>query len=404
MPVNLPPLGKLERVPGFRWGSSEAEIRYTGRTDLAVMACVEGTVVGGVYTKNRFTAAPVLVCKEHKGPLRGVVVNSGNANAATGQRGLDDAGESCRLLASQLGCKPDEVLPFSTGVIGEFLPMEQVAQGIEKAVSELSDDGWEAAAQAIMTTDTQPKGFSHSFEVQGKRVTTTGIVKGAGMIRPDMATMLAFQATDACMSEPVANQLVQDLTARSFNRLTVDGDTSTNDSYIVAASGLANHSVITETNSDSYRELLDGMSVVARKLAEFTVRDAEGATKFVTITVKGGRTEEECLAVAFTIAHSPLVKTALFAGDPNWGRFCMAIGRSAIDDLNPDLVSLWLDEVQIAKNGLVADSYVETDAAEVMAKDEFEVIADLGRGRATAQVLTSDFSYEYVKINAEYRT
>ncbi len=391
-------------MPGFRWGSSVAEIRYTGRTDLAVMACVEGTVVGGVYTKNRFTAAPVLVCKEHKGPLRGVVVNSGNANAATGQRGLDDARESCRLLASQLGCKPDEVLPFSTGVIGEFLPMKQVAQGIEKAASDLADDGWEAVARAIMTTDTQPKGFSHSFAVQGERVTTTGIVKGAGMIRPDMATMLAFQATDACISEPVANQLVQDLTACSFNRLTVDGDTSTNDSYIVAASGLANHTVITDTNSDSYRELLDGMSVVARKLAEFTVRDAEGATKFVTITVKGGRTETECLAVAFTIAHSPLVKTALFAGDPNWGRFCMAIGRSAIDDLNPDLVSLWLNEVQIAKNGLVADSYVETDAAEVMAKDEFEVIADLGRGQATAQVLTSDFSYEYVKINAEYRT
>ena len=404
MPVNLPALKKLHAVPGFSWGVAEAGIRYKGRKDLAVLSCEEGTVAGGVYTQNRFKAAPVLVAEENTGSIRGVVVNSGNANAATGNQGLVDARTTCNLVAQHLACDANEILPFSTGVIGEFLPMNRFSKGIELAVENLKPGGWEQAAHAILTTDTQAKGYSHQFVINGKLVTTTGIVKGAGMIRPDMATMLAFQGTDACVSASVARQLVVDLSSRSFNRLTVDGDTSTNDAFVLMASNLASHKSIEDVRTQDYERLRDGLFVVTQKLAEFMVRDAEGATKFVNIKVTGGRTEEECLTVAFTIAHSPLVKTALFAGDPNWGRFCMAIGRAGIEDLDPNKVSLYLDSVQIAEDGLVARSYKEDEAAAVMAKDEFQVTADLKRGEATATVLTSDLSYDYVKINAEYRT
>ena len=404
MSVNLPPLGELLPVAGFKWGVAEANIRYQGRTDLAVLSCDSDVVVGGVYTQSRYKAAPVLVAERNNGRMRGLVVNSGNANAATGERGFRDAIQSCQLVADALQCDPTDVLPFSTGVIGEFLPMEKFARGVTEAVSVLNEKGWKSAAEAIMTTDTQPKWFSHQFDVKGQTVTTTGIVKGAGMIRPDMATMLAFQATDAAVSPNVAKHLALELAERSFNRLTVDGDTSTNDSYVVMHSGLAGNPQIKDVNDPDYRILQEGLAVVAEKLAEYMVRDAEGATKFVEIKVVNGRTEAECLQVAYAIAHSPLVKTALFAGDPNWGRFCMAIGKAGIEDLDPDKVSLWLDEVQIAEQGLVAESYVESEAAAVMAQPEFDVIVNLGRGQATARVLTSDFSYDYVKINAEYRT
>ena len=404
MAVNLPPLGRLLPVAGFRWGAAEANLRYTNRLDLAVLACDEKSVAGGVYTQNRFKAPPVLVAEENDGYVRGLVVNVGSANAATGSRGLEDARVSCRLVADELGCDEPEILPFSTGVIGEFLPMDKVAVGIETAVRDLSNDGWERAARAIMTTDTQPKGYSNTFALNGVEITTTGIFKGAGMIRPDMATMLAFQATDAAFTPEIAKRLAYDLAERSFNRLTVDGDTSTNDSFVVIGSGLASNELIDDVDSDSYQTLLNGMLVVTEKMAELMVRDAEGATKFIEVVVEEGRTESECLEVAFTIAHSPLVKTAFFASDPNWGRICMAIGRSGVQDLDQNAVSLFLDDVQIVEDGLMVDSYKEERAAEVMANDEFRVLVRLGRGNAQAKVLTSDFSYDYVKINAEYRT
>lgn len=404
MAVNLPPLGKLLPVAGFRWGVAEANLRYTNRLDLAVLACDQKTITGGVYTQNRFKAAPVLVAEENDGYVRGLVVNVGSANAATGSRGLEDARASCRLVAHKLGCDASEVLPFSTGVIGEFLPMDKVAAGIETAVKDLSTDGWEQAARAIMTTDTQPKGYSNTFDLNGVEITTTGIFKGAGMIRPDMATMLAFQATDAAFTPEIAKRLAFDLAEGSFNRLTVDGDTSTNDSFVVMGSGLAANDPIDDVHSEGYQVLLNGMLVVAEKMAELMVRDAEGATKFIEVIVEEGRTESECLEVAYTIAHSPLVKTAFFASDPNWGRICMAIGRSGIEDLDQAAVSVFFDDVQIVENGLMAESYEETRAAEVMVRDEFRVLVRLGRGNAAAKVMTSDFSYDYVKVNAEYRT
>lgn len=404
MAVNLPPLGKLLPVAGFRWGVAEANLRYTNRLDLAVLACDQKTTTGGVYTQNRFKAAPVLVAEANDGYVRGLVVNVGSANAATGSRGLEDARASCRLVAQELGCDESEVLPFSTGVIGEFLPMDKIAAGIKTAVKDLANAGWEQAARAIMTTDTQPKGYSNTFDLNGVAITTTGIFKGAGMIRPDMATMLAFQATDAAFTPEVAKRLAFDLAERSFNRLTVDGDTSTNDAFVVMGSGLASNEPIDDVHSDGYQVLLKGMLVVAEKMAELMVRDAEGASKFIEVIVEEGRTESECLEVAYTIAHSPLVKTAFFASDPNWGRICMAIGRSGIEDLDQAAVSLFFDDVQIVGNGLMVDSYEEERAAEIMAKDEFRVIVRLGRGNAAAKVMTSDFSYDYVKINAEYRT
>ena len=404
MAVNLPPLGKLLPVAGFRWGVAEANLRYSNRLDLAVLACDQKTITGGVYTQNRFKAAPVLVAEENDGYVRGLVVNVGSANAATGSRGLKDARDSCRLVAQELGCDDSEVLPFSTGVIGEFLPMDKIAAGIKTAVKDLSNAGWEEAARAIMTTDTLPKGYSNTFDLNGVAITTTGIFKGAGMIRPDMATMLAFQATDAAFTPEIAKRLAFDLAERSFNRLTVDGDTSTNDAFVVMGSGLASNEPIDDVRSDDYQVLLKGMLVVAEKMAELMVRDAEGASKFIEVIVEEGRTESECLEVAYTIAHSPLVKTAFFASDPNWGRICMAIGRSGIEDLDQAAVSLFFDDVQIVGNGLMVDSYEEERAAEIMAKDEFRVIVRLGRGNAAAKVMTSDFSYDYVKINAEYRT
>lgn len=404
MAVNLPPTLPLQPIDGVRVGSVSAQIRYRDRLDLAVFLCDEGTVVGGVFTQNRFQAAPVLLSRARLGKTRGIVVNSGNANAATGERGLKDARASSSCLAELIGCDESQVLPCSTGVIGEFLPMDHMRDGIERAHRCATPDGWNEAAQAILTTDTAPKGISVSFELDENLVHATGIVKGSGMIRPDMATLLAFVGTDLGLSERVANVLASDLAERSFNRLTIDGDTSTNDTFLVLATGKSDAPVICNENSDLYEQLLDGLTPLVRELAIRTVRDGEGATKFITVRVEGGRTEKECRHVAFTIAHSPLVKTAAFAGDPNWGRFCMAIGRSGIVDLDTSTVSLDIDDVPIARQGLVAETYSEKLASQRMSEPEFEVLVDLGRGTAKTEIWTTDLSYDYVKINAEYRT
>ena len=398
MAVNLTPVGALTAVPGIRIGTAAAGIKYPERDDLALFALDEGSTVGGIFTRSSFRAAPVVLAAQRLGAARGLVVNSGNANAATGERGLRDARASCAVAAEVLGCDADEVLPFSTGVIGEFLPMDRVADGIRQAARGLHDDAWVCAARAIMTTDTQPKGVSRRVEIGSSQVTATAICKGSGMIRPDMATLLAFMGTDAALSAAAVQALARDLGERSFNRLTIDGDTSTNDSFVVAATGRSG------VGDEHYDALLAAFTPLAVELAQRTVRDGEGATKFVTVTVRGGASPEECLRAAYTVAHSPLVKTALFAGDPNWGRFCMAIGRAGLDDLDTTRVSLHLDEVCVADGGLVAASYTEAQGAEVMARDEFTVRIDLGRGDCEETVWTSDLSYEYVRINAEYRT
>ena len=410
MAVNLPPVGKLRAVPGIRIGTAAAGIKYRDRDDLAVFSLEKDSTVGGIFTQSSFRAAPVAVASERLGAARGFVVNSGNANAATGERGLADARSSCALAAEVLGCDANKVLPFSTGVIGEFLPMDRMAEGIRQAGRALRDDAWLSAARAIMTTDTQPKGVSGRFKIGGSHVTATAICKGSGMIRPDMATLLAFLGTDASLSEQAVQALARDLGERSFNRLTIDGDTSTNDSFVVAATGCAGGHAAghagggASVGDEHYDALLAAFTPLVVDLAERTVRDGEGATKFVTVIVQGGASRDECLRAAYTVAHSPLVKTALFAGDPNWGRFCMAIGRSGVEALDPAGVSLHIDEVCVADGGLVAPSYTEEQGAEVMARDEFTVRIDLGRGDCSETVWTSDLSYEYVRINAEYRT
>ncbi len=404
MAVNLPPTLPLRPIDGIRVGSAVARIRHKNRPDLAVFVCDEGSVVGGVFTQNHFKAAPVLLSQSRLGDVRGVVVNSGNANAATGVRGLNDARASSLHLADLIGCDESQVLPCSTGVIGEFLPMDRMRDGIDRAYECAKPDGWNEAARAILTTDTATKGYSVSFEVGSHQVDATGVVKGSGMIRPNMATLLAFVATDIRMSESVANALSLDLAEKSFNRLTIDGDTSTNDSFLLIATGRNAAPAIEDLEGDCYQQLLNGLTSLVRELAIRTVRDGEGATKFITIKVAGGRTERECLQVAYTIAHSPLIKTAAFAGDPNWGRFCMAIGRAGIEDLEVSGISLDINDVAIARNGLVAENYNEESAAQEMSGPEFEVLVELGRGTATEEIWTSDLSYDYVKINAEYRT
>ena len=319
MAVNLPRTQSLLAVNGIELGVAEANIRYHGRFDVAVMTCTPGSVAGGVFTQNRYCAAPVIVAKSHCGPVRGLVINSGNANAATGDVGMRDAYTMCSLLGQHLNCAAEDVLPFSTGVIGEQLPMDRMAKGIEQAFNARRRDGWNAAAKAIMTTDTASKGLSTTFEIDGHAVTATGIVKGSGMIRPDMATVLAFLGIDAAITSPVAKRLALDLAEQSFNRLTIDGDTSTNDSFVVIGTARSTLPVIDAVQCATYQQLLAGLKPVVEELAIRTVRDGEGATKFVTVfLVEGGRTERECLDIAYTVAHSPLVKTALF-GRPKLG-------------------------------------------------------------------------------------
>lgn len=404
MAVNLPPIGGLLPIDGIRLGAAAAGIKYRDRLDLAVVLLDEGCTVGGVFTSSAFRAAPVVVARERLGAARALVVNSGNANAATGKRGLADARSTCAHLAAGIGVADTEVLPFSTGVIGEFMDMDAVCRGIDAAVAAARPDGWADAARAILTTDTAPKAVSVAGVAGVVPIRATGMVKGAGMIRPDMATMLAFLGTDAVVSRDAVQCLAEDLANRSLNRVTVDGDTSTNDAFVVMATGRAGARPVTGRQEPGYEELLETLTPLAVDLAQRTARDGEGATKFVTVRVEEGRTPSDCLAVAYAIAHSPLVKTAIFAGDPNWGRFCMAIGRSGVAGLDPDAVGLWLDEVCVARGGLVADGYTEAAGAAVMASDEFTVRVTLGQGSVSETVWTTDLSYEYIRVNAEYRT
>jgi glutamate N-acetyltransferase/amino-acid N-acetyltransferase len=406
MAVNVPPLQELLVVPGVSLGTAGAAIKRQGRDDIAVVLLHPQTRAAGVFTRSSFRAAPVILADRRltDGRVRALVINSGNANAATGDPGLADAVAVCDAVAAALDVPGDSVLPFSTGVIGERLPVSRMLPAVASACGSLAPDGWEAAARAIMTTDTAPKAVSRRVRVAGKEVVITGIAKGAGMIKPDMATMLGFVCCDAAVADGCLPAMVKEVADRSFNRITVDGDTSTNDAFVVCATGCAENAPVTDVGSEGYAELRDGLAAVATELAQSIVRDGEGATRFVTVRVSGGESSAECLKVAYTVAESPLVKTAIFAGDPNWGRFCMAIGRAGIADLDTSRVAVYLDDVPIALGGLVAPQYEEAAAAGVMARQEFEVHVDLGRGSAEETVWTTDLSYEYVRINAEYRT
>ncbi|MES2941534.1 MAG: bifunctional glutamate N-acetyltransferase/amino-acid acetyltransferase ArgJ [Pseudomonadota bacterium] len=416
MPVNLvaTPAAELYPVPGVRWGITEAGIRKANRKDLAVLLLDEGASVGAVFTQNRFCAAPVQICREHLAKnegqslgIRAMLINTGNANAGTGEDGLSRALASCIALARELNLAPEQILPFSTGVIMEPLPHERIAAGLPAALAnaELAKgDNWADAAQAIMTTDTVPKAFSSRITLGGVPVTITGISKGAGMIRPNMATMLGFMATDATVAQGVMSQLARELAEGSFNRVTVDGDTSTNDSFVVIASNQASHAPVTSLDSADGQALRAAMLDIARKLAQAIVRDGEGATKFITIRVEGGKTGEECRKVAYAIAHSPLVKTAFFASDPNLGRILAAVGYAGIDDLDQTKIDLYLDDVLVAKNGGRHPAYVEADGQRVMKQSEITVRVVLGRGEVADTVWTCDLSYDYVKINADYRS
>ena len=413
MPVNLlaTPAAELFPVPGARWGIAEAGIRKAGRKDLSVLLLDEGSVVGGVFTQNRFCAAPVQICREHLAlhggltqGIRAMLINTGNANAGTGADGLMRARASCIALAQQLNVSPEQILPFSTGVIMEPLPHDRIAAGLPAALADARPDNWARAAEAIMTTDTVAKAFSKRITLGGASVTITGISKGAGMIRPNMATMLGFMATDACVSQALMAQLARELAEESFNRVTVDGDTSTNDSFVIVATHQARHSPIESLDSADGRALKAAMLEIAQKLAQAIVRDGEGATKFITIRVEGGRTGQECRQVAYAIAHSPLVKTAFFASDPNLGRILAAVGYAGIDDLDQTLIDLYLDDVLVAQHGGRHPAYVEADGQRVMKQSEILVHVRLGRGNAVDTVWTCDLSYDYVKINADYRS
>ena len=409
MPVNLVPPNpaELHPVPGVRIGIAEAGIRKAQRKDLTVMVLDAGASVSAVFTRNRFCAAPVQVCREHLAsgqPIRALLINTGNANAGTGAQGLERARASAAALARSLDLAEQQVLPFSTGVIMEPLPIDRIEAGLPAALADAQPDHWFAAAQAIMTTDTVPKACSTRATVGGATVTVTGISKGAGMIRPNMATMLGFMATDARVAPAVMQQLARELADASFNRITVDGDTSTNDSFVVIATNQAAHAQIDTLDSADGKALKAAMLQVARQLAHAIVRDGEGATKFIAITVQGGRTADECRAVAYAIAHSPLVKTAFFASDPNLGRILAAVGYAGIDDLEQTGIELFLDDVHVATRGGHHPQYQEADGQRVMKQSEITVRVDLGRGDATDTVWTCDFSHEYVTINADYRS
>lgn len=388
-------------------GIAEAGIKKPGRKDLVLIRLPEGSRVAGVFTKNRFCAAPVLVCREHLASgrsVRGLVINTGNANAGTGEEGLARAYRTCDAAAALLGCTSASILPFSTGVIMEPLPVDRIVAGLPACVSDLSERNWARAAEAIMTTDTVPKAASNTFTLSGQRVTVTGMAKGSGMIRPDMATMLAFVATDAAVSQPVLERLVRDVADRSFNRITVDGDTSTNDAFMLIATGKAKLQELRSPSGAEYEVLRNTVSEIASSLAQAIVRDGEGATKFIEIHVAGGKSEEECRRVAYAIAHSPLVKTAFFASDPNLGRILAAVGYAGLYDLDVGALRVFLDDILVAEQGGRASSYREEDGQRVMRESEITVRVELGRGSAQVTIWTCDLSYEYVRINADYRT
>lgn len=409
MAVNLkaPLAADLHPVCGLRIGVAEAGVRKANRKDLTVVLLEPGASVAGVFTQNRFCAAPVQVCRQHLAAglgVRALLINTGNANAGTGEDGWVRAKSTCVALARLLDVAPEEILPFSTGVIMEPLPVDRIVAGLGAAMEDAREDNWLAAAQGIMTTDTLPKACSTRVAIGPVSVSVTGISKGAGMIRPNMATMLGFLATDACVSQSVVEQLVHELADGSFNQVTVDGDTSTNDSFVVIATNKAGNPVIESLDSPEGRALRAAMMGVAQQLAQSIVRDGEGATKFITVKIEGGRTQLECQKVAYAIAHSPLVKTAFYASDPNLGRILAAVGYAGIDDLDQTDIDLYLDDVHVAVKGGRNPDYREEDGQRVMKQSEISVRVTLGRGVACATVWTCDFSHEYVTINADYRS
>ena len=409
MAVNLfpPKPEQLFPIAGLRIGITEAGIRKANRKDLTVVLMDAGASVAGVFTQNRFCAAPVQICREHLAGAEGIramLINTGNANAGTGEDGRARALQTCAALAGKLGIKPGQVLPFSTGVIMETLPVERIEAGLDAAIEDAKVDNWLRASEAIMTTDTVPKAFGAQVMIDGVQVSITGISKGAGMIRPNMATMLGFMATDARVSQSVMKQLATELAEGSFNRVTVDGDTSTNDSFVVIATHKATHPPITSLDSAAGKALKAAMLGVAKNLAQAIVRDGEGATKFIAIQVDGGKTQAECRQVAYAIAHSPLVKTAFFASDPNLGRILAAVGYAGIADLDQTGIDLYLDDVHVAVKGGRNPSYREEDGQRVMKQTEITVRVALGRGDAVDTVWTCDLSHDYVTINADYRS
>jgi glutamate N-acetyltransferase/amino-acid N-acetyltransferase len=408
MPVNLkaPEAQSLLPVKGIRLGAAEAHVRKPNRKDVLVIELAAGSRIAGVFTQNRFCAAPVVLCKEHLtkgGDIRALLVNTGNANAGTGDDGLRHARQTCVALAQLMECAPEQILPFSTGVIMEPLPVERIVAGLPNSLQDLQEDHWLRAAETIMTTDIVAKGTSRQVSMNGKTVTITGISKGSGMIHPNMATMLGYIATDALISQPVLDSIIQYAVNRSFNCITVDGDTSTNDALVLIATGQSELPEIVE-GSTEFHLMRDAITEVAIELAQAIVRDGEGATKFMTIQVQGGRDEAECRKIAYAIAHSPLIKTAFFASDPNLGRILAAIGYAGVGDLDVSALKLYLGDFLVAEHGGRAASYEEAQGAAVMKEPEITVRVDLGRGDADVTIWTCDFSYDYVKINADYRS
>lgn len=405
MPVGLGPLPVLHPVPGFRLGIASAGIKRAGRKDVVVMEAAAGASIAGVFTLNAFCAAPVTLCRQHLNQSpRYLLVNTGNANAGTGKPGMEAALKTCAALAELAEVDSKQILPFSTGVIGELLPADKVIGALPAALENLGEDNWAQAAEGIMTTDTLPKGASRKITLAGQSVTVTGISKGAGMIKPDMATMLGYIATDAKVAQPVLQALLREAADLSFNRITIDGDTSTNDCCMLIATGQAKMNVIDEPAGDDYQLLAETIKSIMLELAQAIVRDGEGATKFVTVQVNGGNNRDECLDVGYAIAHSPLIKTALFASDPNWGRILAAVGRAGVPDLDVEKVDVYLDNVCITRNGGRAAEYTEAQGATVMAQPEITIRIELGRGQHKETLWTTDLSHEYVRINAEYRT
>jgi len=409
MPVNLsaPNPSDLHPVPGVKLGITMAGVRKANRRDLSVILLDEGSAVAGVFTKNRFCAAPVQVCREHLAAstdIRALLINTGNANAGTGEDGLVRARQTCIALARYLNLAPEQILPFSTGVIMETLPVDRIQAGLSAAIADAKPDNWAVAAEGIMTTDTLPKAYSRQVQIGGATVTLTGISKGAGMIKPNMATMLGFLATDANVAPGLLQALVTEAADASFNRITIDGDTSTNDSFVLIATRQAKHAEITSLDSAEAHTLRAALIGLSQQLAQAIVRDGEGATKFITITIEGGRNEAECKLAAYAIAHSPLVKTAFFASDPNLGRILAAVGYAGIDDLDQSLIDLHLDDVHVVHQGGRRPEYREEDGQRVMKQSEITIRVGLNRGPATATVWTCDLSHEYVTINADYRS
>ncbi len=409
MPVNLsaPNPSDLHPVPGVKLGITMAGVRKANRRDLTVITLDEGSAVAGVFTKNRYCAAPVQICREHlqdSTDIRALVINTGNANAGTGEDGLVRARATCVALARQLQLSPRQVLPFSTGVIMETLPVDRIEAGLPAAIADAKADNWAVAAEGIMTTDTLPKAFSKQITLGGQTVTITGISKGAGMIKPNMATMLGYLATDANVAPALLQSLVTDAANASFNRITIYGDTSTNDSFVLIATRKAPHAEITSLDTADGRALRAALIEVSQKLAQAIVRDGEGATKFISVTIEGGRNEAECALAAYAIAHSPLVKTAFFASDPNLGRILAAVGYAGIDDLDQNLIEMHLDDVHVVTKGGRNPAYREEDGQRIMKQAEITIRVNLGRGQASTTVWTCDLSHDYVSINADYRS